>query len=105
MVQVKTSRSGRHGWVMSEKNERDPYRDERLFYALVDFEPEVPVVYIVPSSVVADTLTADHGAFLARGGRDNRVRRLRPSFPSAGWLDQYREAWSLLGVMAPDAPA
>jgi hypothetical protein len=98
MLQVKTSQSRRHRWVMGPKNERQ--RDARLFYALVDFDPETapPVVYIVPSAVVADTLQADHRAFVAGGGHENDVRVLRPNYPAPGWLDQYREAWHLLAV-------
>ena len=108
MVQVKTTTvSGR--WVLGAKNELPAYVHPRLFYAFVDLVPASPEVYIVPSTVVADFLAASHGAFLARGGKDNPVRSIRrPSRPavrgySDGWLDTYRDRWEYL--QAEPAPA
>lgn len=107
MVQVKTRTSGRDGgWHMRAKHER--FFHPRLFYAFVDLEPPSPVVYVMPSSVVADALTRSHQAWLAlpgRGGRahrDNDMRRVVPIFPHqvdgfpSGWLDAYRDRWDLL---------
>ena len=109
MLQVKTRTYGADGgWHMSEKHEREEFVHQRLFYAFVDFEPESPVVYVVPSAVVADVLAKSHGAWLAtpgRGGRshrDTKMRRVIPAygFPvpgyEPGWLDGYRERWDLL---------
>jgi hypothetical protein len=93
MVQVKTSRRGRSGWVMGAKNEVE--NSPALWYALVDMEeplPSAPSVYLVPSKVVSDRLRQDHTAFLARGGKDNPVRKLKPG----DWLMPYREAWASL---------
>ncbi|MFI1300695.1 hypothetical protein [Streptomyces noursei] len=81
---------------------------DRLFYAFVDFEPTVPVVYTIPSRRVAEVVRASHQAWLAlpgRGGvphKDSKMRRLLPAynFPVAeatpGWMEQYREAWELV---------
>ena len=99
MVQVKsTTRPG--NWVLGEKNQLPEFVHARLFYAFVDLVPAIPEVYIVPSAVVADFLSASHRAFLARGGKENPVRSIRrrhssfpvPGYPE-GWLDQYRDRW------------
>lgn len=59
MIQVKTRTYGRDGgWHMREKHEAMAH--PRMFYALVDLEPDAPVVYVVPSGVVADVLRAAH---------------------------------------------
>lgn len=104
MIQVKTRTYGRDGgWHMREKHEAMAH--PRMFYALVDLEPDAPVVYVVPSGVVADVLRAAHQAWLAAPGRLGRAHRDHPmrrllsnySFPVAGyehgWLDNYRERW------------
>lgn len=84
-VQVKTRTFGIDGgWHMREKHER--VRDPGLVYAFVDLEPKSPVVYLVPSHVVADVLARSHQAWLnapGRGGRvrrDHVMRRLRPEY-------------------------
>jgi len=80
----------------------------RLFYALVDLEPDIPVVYVVPSAVVADVLTRSHRTWLGMPGvhgqphQDNPMRRLLAEFPfpvpgaAPGWLAEYRERWEYL---------
>ena len=106
-VQVKTRTYGADGgWHMGEKHER--LRDPGLIYAFVDLEPEPPVVYIVPSEVVADVLALSHQEWLAapgKGGRahrDHPMRRLIPEYsfavPGYGgrWLDNYRDRWDML---------
>ena len=47
MVQVKTRTVGRdQGWHMREKHQALIH--PRLFYALVDLEPDIPVVFVAP---------------------------------------------------------
>jgi hypothetical protein len=86
-----------------------------LFYCFVDFEPEVPVTYVIPSVVVADVVAKAHRAWLAVPGKrgqphkDSESRRVQPSYAyqvpglEAGWMQQYRENWALLRETA--APA
>ncbi len=114
-VQVKT-RQGKGadgGWHMGKKHEE--IKSTNLFYAFVDFggltDPH-PVTYIVPSEVVAEVVRTMHQAWLAKPGQkgqqrnDSDFRRFMPDFTRncgegakpyiLGWLDRYREAWSLL---------
>ena len=112
-VQVKTRTYGADGgWHMREKHEHT--RDPGLVYALVDLEPEPPVVYVLPSAVVADALTGSHRAWLetpGRGGRAHRdhvMRRLLPEYSFAvpgfegRWLERSRDRWDLLTSGLPD---
>jgi hypothetical protein len=114
-VQVK-ARQGKGadgGWHMSKKHET--IKAPGLFYAFVDFgsiiDPK-PVTYIVPSEVVAVVIRTMHAAWLAKPGQegqqrnDSDFRRFMPDYTRncgdgakpyvEGWLDHYRDAWSLL---------
>lgn len=106
-LQVKTRTYGRdRGWHMRDKHEE--IAEERYFYAFVDFEPDIPVTYIIPSRVVADVLKKAHQVWLdtpgARGQphKDGPTRRLVPDYRydvpgyPAEWLDEYKERWELL---------
>lgn len=107
-VQVKTRTYGRdQGWHMSKKHET--IIEDRLFYAFVDLEPELPRTYIVPSGTVADVVRLSHQTWLetpGRGGRphqDSNVRRVTPDYSplsvpgfEGAWLEQHAEHWDLL---------
>jgi hypothetical protein len=108
-VQVKTRTYGRdQGWHFKDKHER--LVADRMFYALVDFEPAAPAVYIVPSARVATILAEGFQVWVttpgARGQQrnpDNPMRRLLPNMGEGvtsgppRWLDPYRERYDLLG--------
>lgn len=118
-IQVKTRRDigSDGGWHMKEKHEQ--IRSDRLFYCFVDFgkSPTTrPSLFIMPSVMVADVLTASHRRWLAnpgRGGRahkDGPMRRLLPDYKHLfgrenpyplGWLDGFRDAWHVLKLEAP----
>lgn len=116
-LQVKTRTKGRDGgWHMGEKHETLVLPG--LFYCFVDFEPEVPVTYVVPSKVVAEVVARAHRAWLAIPGKrgqphkDSEFRRVQPSYGypvpgyEAGWMEKYRENWALLqttGIVASAA--
>jgi hypothetical protein len=106
-LQVKTRTYGRDGgWHMGEKHETIVLPG--LFYCFVDFEPQVPLTYVVPSHVVADVVAKAHRAWLAIPGKrgqahqDSTFRRVQPAYDypvpgfERGWMDQYRENWGVL---------
>jgi hypothetical protein len=106
-IQVKTrTRGGDGGWHMKAHHEM--WASTWLYYAFVDFEPEHPVVYVIPSRKVAAIIKHSHALWLARPGKkgqahnDSIMRRIRPKYthpvPGArdGWMEKYREAWDLL---------
>lgn len=105
------------------KAKHEQLRGDRLFYCFVDFlssHETRPLVYVVPSAVVADVIMAAHRKWLSRPGRkgqphkDGPMRRLLPDYVQTygpidnpypdGWLEPYRDAWHLL-QLNPDAPA
>jgi hypothetical protein len=110
-VRVKARRDiGRDGgWHMSAKHEK--IKRDLLFYCFVDFGRELkdaPKCWVLPSAVVAETLSDSHRAWLNQPGKrgkphqDNDMRRLLPDFSRlgidrvSGWLDQYHDAWNLI---------
>ena len=112
-VQVKTrvEKGSDGGWHMSEKHEG--ISSSGLFYVFLDFGKTLtdpPVSYVVPSAVVADVVARSHATWLSQPGKrgqerkDSNMRRFLPDYnkmgldigAGQGWLDQYRENWSLL---------
>lgn len=113
-IQVKTRvhKKGDRGWHMGKKHEG--ITAPHLVYIFVDFgvEDQVPpLIYVVPSEVVADALKVSHATWLSqpgKGGRrrkDSDMRRFLPDYESLGlqigrsqgWLDPYSSAFHLLG--------
>lgn len=116
-LQVKTRRDigSDGGWHMKAKHE--DIRSNWLFYCFVDFGKTTetrPVVYILPSPIVAEVLFKAHRKWLATPGRngqprkDGAMRRLTPDYTRTfgnennlypkGWMDQYRDAWHTLNL-------
>ena len=122
-IQVKTRRDigTDKGWHMKPKHETMIADD--LFYVFVDVgkQPSDPTAsYIIPSKAVAGCIRLCHQVWLdtpGKGGRphkDSKVRRLLPDYSHinpitedgqkivdrfrAGWLEPYREHWSILGL-------
>lgn len=102
LLQVKSTFTGaRNGWWMHEKHEQ--VRDRDLFYCFVDFKPDQPAVYVLPSDLVADHVTRTHRHWLetpGRGGRrhsDTTGRRInnKAQFDGRpeGWMDDFLECW------------
>jgi hypothetical protein len=118
-VQVKTRRDigSDGGWHMGRKHER--LTSPTLFYCFVNFGKaplDSPSCHIVPAAVVAETLQTGHQLWLkqpGKGGKEHKdgdFRRFLPCYRnlnykgrSAGWLDQYLEAWSTLNLVATSA--
>jgi len=116
-VQVKSRVDKGHdrGWHMGRKHES--IRSPSLFYAFVDFGPELtssPVTYVVPSEIVATVLALSHQNWLQSPGKKGQahnetdLRRFLPDYDrvnlaigyGAGWLDKYCESWELLSAAA-----
>jgi hypothetical protein len=100
LLQVKARQYGSDGgWHMSEKHET--VTDGRIFYCFVNFEPEHPIVHVIPAAVVADVVRVSHQTWLDTPGRNGRLhkptkmRRVTPKAPgiSENWMGKYLEAW------------
>jgi hypothetical protein len=103
LIQVKSRQSGSDGgWHMQEKHESQI--EEDLFFCFVDFQPEEPVVFVIPSEVVAEAVATDYKIWLETPGmkgqarNETKLRRLKPMMlgKPEGWLEQYRERWDLI---------
>jgi hypothetical protein len=99
-LQVKSRQFGSDGgWHMSQKHES--ISEPNIFYCFVDFEPEHPLVYVIPSDVVATVLRDDHQIWLRTPGKRGQahnpttMRRLTPISAAlgTGWLEPYLESW------------
>src|SRR5438046_1792243 len=86
-VKARRARGADGGWHMKEKHET--LRSPNLFYCFVDFGSSAedrPVVYVVPSAVVADAVATSHQVWLTTPGKygqqhkDNNVRRFLPDY-------------------------
>lgn len=108
-LQVKTRRKGADkGWHMRAKHET--LVSDRLFYVFVDMEPVEPVSYVIPSAVVADVVTKENASWLRAPGKKGQahnqtdMRRVQPKYSYSvegfpdGWMEEYREAWSLIST-------
>ena len=112
-IQVKTRREkgSDGGWHMGKKHEE--IRWHSLFYVFLGFKKDpnvVPDLFVLPSEIVADCLYTCHRAWLGTPGKkgqqrnDGDMRRLLPNYSKdgqaerfgPGWLEPYRNAWSLL---------
>ena len=119
VIQVKTRKTGSDGgWHMKEKHEH--LISDNLFYFFVDLAVEdglLPNLYIMPSEIVAEAVEKTDDVWLALPGKkgqahkDTGMRRLMPDFSktiksespiikkySAGWMDQYKDNWEILGL-------
>lgn len=125
-IQVKTRRDftgGDKGWHMKAKH--DMLFADRMFYVFVDVgqtPDDQPAFYVMPSKAVADACRISHKIWeetLGVNGKPHNhsdMRRLLPEYKrndrmllspdqerfinehSVGWLEQYRNAWHLLGL-------
>jgi hypothetical protein len=102
------------------KAKHENIHGDRYFYCFVDFlEPQKvrPNVYVLPSSKVAETITAAHKKWLETPGhkghahKDGPMRRLLPDYAKmwssdnpypSGWMDCYLDAWDLLKLERTD---
>lgn len=93
---------------------------EKVFYCMVDLkkdESASPDIYILPSRLVADVIKETHQIWLRQPGKGGqahnptKMRRLLPDYGRTlkltpdqhkkygeGWLERYRENWSILGL-------
>lgn len=94
-LQVKTTAHRKKRWQLSVKNET--LIGDNIFYVFVSLnELDTPEYHIVPSTVVASTIIANHQRWLSmpnkKGGKhnDNNIRLFEDK------EDQYLDRWDLL---------
>lgn len=99
-IQVKTTEGSlRNGWFLNAKHETQSEHD--LYFCFVLLRPIDPQIFVVPSSVVASAIVADHQHWLdkpSRSGEPHKnsdMRRIRSHMPlmADGWLEDFWENW------------
>lgn len=97
-IQVKTSSGGGPKWMLTKKSEC--FRGNDHFYVFVtlhglgvrsDF-------HVVPSNVVAETISQGHSRWLAGKKKDGSPRKDSSIRNFEDPDGEYREAWSILGL-------
>lgn len=97
-IQVKTNRGKGKSWLLDQKAET--YQSKTLFYVFVNLNgPDIrPDYHVIPSEVVAATITKGHREWLAqpnRAGMSHRDTRMRLfKDPESEYLGR----WDLLGL-------
>lgn len=114
-VKTKSKKNANGGWQMKSKHEN--LKSKNLFYCFVDDIANPPLVYVIPSSVVAEAIETPHKIWLStlgkngRAHKDNDIRWLLPDYTKIvgvdndfakkynhGWLEQYKENWTVLNL-------
>lgn len=97
-IQVKTSKGGQPRWMLGKKSESFASRDH--FYAFVILSPigQRPEFYIVPSEVVASTVSTDHATWLKGTKKDGSAHKDSNMRIFRDDVGQFKEAWNLLGL-------
>lgn len=74
-IQVKTNSDGGNSWILNKKSES--YYSDSHFYVFVAIKEigSRPSFFIVPSKVVADTITEGHSQWLQGQKRDGTERK------------------------------
>lgn len=100
-IQVKTTSYKQKKWTLSKKNET--LKGNNIIYIFVSLnELEAPEYHIVPSKIVADTITESHALWLNTPGKkgqkrnDTNIRVFRDD------EDIYYDKWSLLDIKPLD---
>ena len=104
-IQVKTTSHKKNEWTLSEKNEKEDFKKDDVFYVFVnlynhekenvlsDIQPEY---HIVPGKIVAKEIAEEHQKWMNTPGRngqdhnDNKMRKFRDE------EDRYKNRWDLL---------
>lgn len=97
-IQVKTSKGGQPRWILGKKSESFASRGH--FYAFVILSPigQRPEFYIVPSEVVASTVSTDHTTWLKGTKKDGSAHKDSNMRIFRDDVGQFKEAWSLLSL-------
>ena len=84
--------------MLGKKSEGFASKDH--FYAFVILRPigQRPEFYIVPSEVVAGTVSTEHATWLKGTKKDGSARKDSNMRNFRDDVGQFKEAWSLLGL-------
>lgn len=94
-IQVKTTTFKKKKWLLGKKNET-LFRDD-IFYVFVALnELDTPEYHIVPSKVVADTISNSHQEWLKTPGKKGQNHNDNTMRAFTDINDEYLNRWDLL---------
>lgn len=102
-IQVKTSTGGKAEWILTKKSESFQSKSHYYVFVILRGTGARPDYYVVPSAVVAKSITSSHRKWLsgskANGSprKDSSMRKFRDH------EGRYREAWHLLARGSPSS--
>lgn len=97
-IQVKTNNYGAKNWLLNQKAET--FASESHFYAFVILRGQLerPEFHIVPSPVVAETVTREYAEWLNKPGRNGRPHKPTSMRKFHDNDDVYLERWDFLPI-------
>ena len=94
-IQVKTTNKKRKEWPLTKKNET--LKGDNIVYIFVSLnEMNSPEYHIVPSSVVADTITRGHKTWLDTPGKEGQPHKDNPIRTFSDKDNLYLDKWDYL---------
>lgn len=95
-IQVKTNSIGAKQWMLNEKSETFYSENHYYIFVILNNLEERSNFYIVPSTVVAETITREHAEWLKGKNRNGSSRNDTNIRQFADVSGMYLEQWKLL---------
>lgn len=94
-IQVKTTRKNEKSWTLSQKNET--LIKDNIIYVFVTLNNlEIPEYHIVPSKIVAETISKSHKEWIETLGINGQPHNDNPIRKFNDYDDKYLNNWSCL---------
>ena len=93
-IQVKTTAFGTLQWMLSSKDEKN--KGNNIYYILVHLhELETPEYYIIPSTILADSIRDKYAKKLTSLGENGIIRKDSDvrTFKITNEFEKYKNAW------------
>lgn len=101
-IQVKSSSGGAPSWLLGASAERFFSASHYYFFVVLKTLGDRPDFHIVPSKVVADSVSESHRTWLSQPKRDGSARKDSSMRKFSDHDGTYLERWELLDKRASD---
>ena len=95
-IQVKTTNKGKARWTLNDKSEKTTGISHFYVFVQLNGPTARPSFHIVPSSVVAERITAGHKAWINEPKRDGTPRKDSSMRKFTDEQGEFLECWHLL---------
>ena len=97
-IQVKTNSSGAKQWMLNKKAETYKSDNHYYIFVILNKPSQRPDFYIVPSTIVAETITREHAEWLRGKSKNGKARNDTNIRQFADKDGAYLEQWQLLPI-------